>query len=117
MKFEYNGNLLEDERISLVAKEILDTYPQISIKKAEEAAMLEGRISSKITPCDVFNRLYNIMLVNSDNKNIVLLVYKDFLHLLKENRTEETNYFVSIADGINSFLQNYTQFPLLSDYQ
>ena len=64
MNFEYNGHLLENDRIALVAKEIVDYYPQISIEKAKEAAMLEGKISSKKTIDDEFNRLYNLMLVN-----------------------------------------------------
>ena len=64
MMFEYNGNLLEVDRINLVAKEITDKYPQISIEKAKEAAMLEGKISSNKTVNDELNRLYNIMLVN-----------------------------------------------------
>ena len=38
MRFEYNGNLLEEDRIHLVAKEIIDKDPQISIEKAQKAA-------------------------------------------------------------------------------
>ena len=55
MMFEYNGNLLEVDRINLVAKEITDKYPQISIEKAKEAAMLEGKISSNKTVNDELN--------------------------------------------------------------
>ena len=68
MDFEYNGNLLEDDRINLVANEIVNKYSQISLEKAREAAMLEGKISDYKTINDELNRLYNIMLVNSDNK-------------------------------------------------
>ena len=77
MDFEYNGNLLEDDRINLVANEIVNKYSQISLEKAREAAMLEGKISDYKTINDELNRLYNIMLVNSDNKEIVIIVYKD----------------------------------------
>ena len=79
MDFEYNGNLLEDDRINLVANEIVNKYSQISLEKAREAAMLEGKISDYKTINDELNRLYNIMLVNSDNKEIVIIVYKDYL--------------------------------------
>ena len=79
MNFEYNGNLLENDRIILVVKEIVDYYPQISLEKAREAAMLEGKISSEKAVDDEINRLYNLMLVNSDNKNIVSQIYNDFL--------------------------------------
>ena len=73
MDFEYNGNLLEDDRINLVANEIVNKYSQISLEKAREAAMLEGKISDYKTINDELNRLYNIMLVNSDNKEIVII--------------------------------------------
>ena len=118
MNFEYNGNLLEEERIKLVANEIVNKYPQISFEKAKEAAMLEGKISDYKTVNDELNRLYNIMLVNCDNKNIVSFVYKDFLNLLNNSNIEEyNNTYISLTDGINDYLQNYGEFPFLSDYQ
>lgn len=116
MIFEYNGNLLEEDRINLVVKEITSKYPQISIEKTKEATMLEGKISSNKTVDDELNRLYNIMLVNSENKNTVTLIYKDFLKLLKENNFEDNNY-IYLAEGINNYLQNYAEFPFLSDYK
>lgn len=118
MDFEYNGNLLEDDRINLVANEIVNKYSQISLEKAREAAMLEGKISDYKTINDELNRLYNIMLVNSDNKEIVIIVYKDYLEVLKNSNIEEgrSNY-INLVDGINAYLQNYAEFPLLSDYQ
>lgn len=117
MMFEYNGNLFEEDRINLVAKEIINKYPQISIEKAKDAAMLEGKISTKKTINDELNRLYNIMLVSCDNKNIVSLVYKDFLDLLKNNHKEVDNNYIYLIIGINKYLENYAEFPFLSDYQ
>ncbi len=117
MKFEYNGNLLEEDRINLVAKEIVNEYPQISIEKAKEAARLEGRISTDKNIHDELNRLYNIMLINCDDRNIVLMVYKDFLDLLNDDNLEENNIYFNIADGISDYLQNYADFPFLSDYE
>lgn len=116
MKFEYNGNLLEDERINLVANEIITNYPQVSIEKAREAAMLEGKISTTKTVNDELNRLYNIMLVNSDNKSIVSLIYKDFLNLLNTIDEEDDNIYINLANGINDYFQNYNDFPYLSDF-
>ncbi len=116
MKFEYNGNLLEDERISLVANEIINKYPQVSIEKAKEAAMLEGKISKDKTVNDELNRLYNIMVVNCDNKNIVSLIYKDFLNVFKNSNLEDNNY-IYLINGINDYLQSYAEFPFLSDYE
>ena len=71
MKYEYNGNLLEEERIEQVANEIVDKYPQVTKEKAKEAAMLEGRIADDLTIDDKLNRLYNIMLVNKDDFNVL----------------------------------------------
>lgn len=118
MNFEYNGNLLEDDRINLVANEIVNKYSQINLEKAKEAAMLEGKISDSKTINDELNRLYNIMLVNSDNKEIVTIVYRDFLEALKNSKIEEdSNKYVNLVDGINAYLQYNAEFPFLSDYQ
>ena len=118
MNFEYNGNLLEEDRINLVANEIVNKYSQISLEKAKEAAMLEGKISNSKTSNDELNRLYNIMLINSDNKEIVITVYKDFLEVLEKSDIEkDKNNYINLVDGINAYLQNYAEFPFLSDYQ
>ena len=118
MDFEYNGNLLEDDRINLVANEIVNKYSQISFERAKEATMLEGKISSPKTVNDELNRLYNIMLVNSDNKEMVTIVYKDFLEVLKNSNIEEDREnYINLVDGINAYLQNNDEFPFLSDYQ
>ena len=83
-----------------------------------EAAMLEGKISSPKTVNDELNRLYNIMLVNSDNKEIVTIVYKDFLEVLKNSNIEEDrDNYINLVDGINAYLQNNAEFPFLTDYQ
>jgi len=117
MDFEYNGNLLEDDRINLVANEIVNKYSHISFERAKEAAMLEGKISSPKTVNDELNRLYNIMLVNSDNKEMVTIVYKDFLEVLKNSNIEEDrDNYINLVDGINVYLQNNAEFPFLSDY-
>ena len=117
MNFEYNGNLLEEDRINLVANEITNKYPQISTEKAKEAAMLEGKISNKKTTSDELNRLYNIMLVNQNNKDIISTIYKDFLTILNNDTSEEKNNYINLADEINNYLQNNTEFPFIDDYQ
>lgn len=116
MEFEYNGNLLEEDRIELVAKEINDKYPMISIEKAKEAAMLEGKISTQKNMLDELNRLYNIMLTNSESKVIVSLVYKDFLKVINDNNAQSTIYY-SMIEQINDYIMGYSEFPIISDYQ
>ena len=123
MNYEYNGNLLEEDRIELVANEIINKYSMISLDKAKQAATLEGKISSHKTTDDELNRLYNIMLVNSDDKEIVSIIYKDFLETLKScvinSKQIETDkrIYINLVDGINSYFKNNTEFPLFSDYQ
>lgn len=116
MEFEYNGNLLEEDRIDLVSKEIVSKYPRISIKKAKESAMLEGKISTKKNMLDELNRLYNIMLTNSESKTIVPLVYKDFLKAINDNNAQSTIYY-SMIEQINDYIMGYSEFPIISDYQ
>lgn len=117
MKFEYNGNLLEEDRIDLVASEIKEKYSQISREKAKEAAMLEGKISHKKTLIDELNRLYNIMFVTKDEKNIFLIVYSDFLNILNNTEfNETTNKYYLIAEQISNYLQKEADFPYASDF-
>ena len=82
MHFEYNGNLLEDDRINLVANEIVNKYSQISFERAKEAAMLEGKISSPKTVNDELNRLLideliEDIVVSEDGNIKVIFKYED----------------------------------------
>ena len=88
----------------MVAKEIVSKYPMISIEKAREAAMLEGRISTSKNIINELNRLYNIMLVNSDSKDIVSLVYRDFIKVIKDNK-----------DNIDEILSYYYMIYKIND--
>ena len=117
MEFEYNGNLLEEERINLVANEIIKKYPNIAVDKAREAAMLEGRISSDKTNEDELCRLYNIMLVNRDDKKAVIEVFRDFYTVVKDcyNKGIESNY-LKVYEAIFEYLRGNLEFPFISDY-
>ena len=117
MKFEYNGNLLEKERVNLVADEITKKYPMISTEKAKEAAMLEGRISSDKTNEDELCRLYNIMLVNRDDKKTVIEVFRDFYNVVKDcyNKGIESIY-LKVYEDIFEYLRGNLEFPFISDY-
>lgn len=58
MNYQYNGHLSEEERIELIATEIVKQYPEINDREAQKIAALEGSIS---TPCNfdmIFIRLY-----------------------------------------------------------
>lgn len=114
MNYEYNGNLEEDERISQVTKEITLKYPFISLDNAIKASTLEGKIDKEVSITDKLNRLYNIMLVNSNNKDIVMIIFKDYLELLKNNNIDNKYYYLS--QSINEYLYNYSDFPIISEF-
>lgn len=117
MKYEYNGHLLEDDRINLVANEIINKYPHINIDKAKEAAMLEGKISTAKTFEMEFNRLYNIMLVISDDKKSIKNIYLDLINLLNNNQfVEKNNYYHNIALEIALFLVDEREFPIFNEF-
>ena len=116
MDFEYNGNLLEEDRINLVANEIVNKYPQVSFENAKEAAMLEGKIDKYNSLSNVLTRLYNIMLVNSDNRELVSIVYKDYLETVRDNGVpddENKDNYIDIINGIADYLTNYAKFPII----
>lgn len=118
MNFEYNGNLLEEDRIASVVNDIVSKYPQINKDRAKQAAMLEGKISSTVTSSNKLDRLYNIMLVCNDDKDLVTLVYKDYLHILDYEKLEFDNTkYMDLAPRIYTFLQGTSEFPYMSDYQ
>ncbi len=116
MQYEYNGNLLEEERVLQVAKEIVDKYPMISLEKSKTSARLEGYISKKVTPIEKLNRLYNIMLINCKDKNTMVIVYRDYLNILAlyMNEIDDNKYF-TIANILKDYLQGNCTFPFLSN--
>ena len=117
MEFEYKGNLLEEERVNLVANEITKKYSDISIEKAREAARLEGRISEEKTNEDELCRIYNIMLVNRDDKKLVIEVFRDFYNVVKDcyKKGIESNY-LKVYEDIFEYLRGNLDFPFISDY-
>ena len=116
MRYEYNGNLLEDKRVDLVSKEIVSKYPEISLDEAREIAMLEGRISTNPNLEIVFTRLYNIMLIMSYNKEFVKKVYNDLINVLKVNSNDEkfVDYY-NVSLEIANYLDNKREFPFLEE--
>ena len=70
MKFEYNGHLEEMERILLVADEIVGEFSEIPMDKAMKIAALEDVITTECDSIMYFKRLYNILFVMQDKKNV-----------------------------------------------
>ena len=116
MKYEYNGNLIENDRINNVASDIISLYPEITINEANEIALLEGRISEDKNLDMQFNRLYNIMLVMQDNKNIVKVVARDLINILNDNKNDNNiKYYYNIAYQILRYLSNERDFPYIDE--
>ena len=117
MQYEYNGNLLEEDRINQVVNEIVTTYPEIPIDKAKEIAMLEGKISTDCNLEIVFTRLYNIMLIMSNDKSIVKRVYIDLFNILNANQNaRKIDYYYQVLEEIYNFLNSERTFPLLDEF-
>lgn len=117
MKYEYNGNLLEEDRIDLVAKEIIDNYPEIKIEQAREAAMLEGRITTTPDTKMKFDRLYNILLVLRNDILKTKNPYNDLVKLVNDNNNDENiNYYYNVTLEIANFLMNKRDFPFLEEF-
>lgn len=116
MDFEYNGNLLEEERVEQVTKEILMKYPNYNKEKAHEASRLEGAISEEKNLTMELTRLYNLMLTSKEEKDVVYEIYKDFLLCLEKNIDEKNNYFYQVAEDIYGYLTNTKPFPYLNKY-
>ena len=115
MKYEYNGNLLEEDRVLLVANEIVVKYPEINFLLTQMAARLEGYISSKVTPDDKLNRLYNIMLINQNNKELITKVYHDYTGILKfELSNIKNSKYITIGKILNDFIEGYCAFPFMN---
>ena len=102
MKYEYNGNLLEEDRVLLVAKEIMSKYPEITFLQAQMTARLEGYISDNVTPDDKLNRLYNIMLINQNDKKLISKVYQDYIR---------------ISNMLKDYIEGYTSFPFVNSIE
>ena len=116
MKYEYNGNLIENDRINNVASDIISLYPEITINEANEIALLEGKISEDKNLDMQFNRLYNIMLVMQDNKNIVKVVARDLIDILNDNKNDyNIKYYYNIAYQILRYLSNERDFPYIDE--
>lgn len=116
MKYQYNGHLLEEERIELVATEIMMKYPEINRRDAEKIAALEGSISTNCNFDMIFSRLYHIMLIMNQKKEIVRNVYQDLLSYLKESPVTDKFYFYQqVVIEIYRFLTDEREFPLLEE--
>ena len=105
MKFNYNGNLTFEERIEEVSLDIINSYPNISIKDAMVIASLEGPITTIVTEDIKFKRLYNIMFVRNDMYDEI---YKEILKLDNKNEIVRTG-LIKLSELSSNNLPLYTE--------
>ena len=118
MKYEYNGHLLEEERVNLVAQEITNKYPEISYGKAKDIARLEDSISTNPNLKIEFNRLYNIIVVMQDDLSMVKKVFVDLIEVInKYKRDKELEYYYDIAKELMGFIKKERPFPYLEEFK
>ena len=114
MQYEYNGNLLEEDRVLLVAKEIMSKYPELNFLQAQMTARLEGYISDKVTPDDKLN----IMLINQNDKKLISKVYRDYTDILKSELNQIKNYkYITISNMLKDYIDGYTSFPFVNSIE
>jgi hypothetical protein len=83
MKFEYNGHLNEMNRFISVAKEIVDYFPDIPMEKAMKIAALEDVITTECDSNMYFKRLYNILYIMQEEKNVFNIVLNELITTFK----------------------------------
>ena len=120
MNCEYNGNKLLNERIDLVANDIISFYKDIDINVAKKIALLEEPIIDDYNKSMHFKRLYNILLFIQNDKelfNRVLVDLKNVYIDYKLNPNSYENLFDSIVFEINRFTnKERIDFPVISEF-
>ena len=103
----------------------LDKYPfnmnevyQQLYKRPLAEVRLEGYISDEVTPDDKLNRLYNIMLINQNDKKLISKVYRDYTGILKSELNQIKNYkYITISNMLKDYIDGYTSFPFVNSIE
>lgn len=120
MEFEYNGNLEEKDRIELVAKEINNYYPEISLIKARLIASFESPVTTSFNNVMLFKRLYNILFILHKDKMIFSKIFPE-LNKTYNLIMDDINVSESVIDDIMREINNYIKgerrdFPIISEF-
>lgn len=91
MRFERNDCLEYEEKIKLVAKEIMDKYKYISEEEAEKVAGLASDIEYNPTPDDKMDRYYYILRIIGRDHIEFANVFNDLYKLYEEGFEKEEN--------------------------
>ncbi len=109
MEYRYNGNLSIEERIYDVCNDIRSEYSGIPLDKLRKIAVLEGPIIDEVNNKMKFKRLYNMLLVISNDislSNTYDKVVSDLLHIFSSMDDEEIDNELGIVNNILRFKNN-----------
>ena len=112
MKFEYNANLVFDERVQMVVNEIKNSYPNITDEDAYAVAVLDSPIDDKSTNDDKFFRYYLIMRILGKNNSEFMNVFKDMYELFNRGLKSQKNKR-AIIEIVNYVIGDRNSFPEL----
>lgn len=110
MNYDYNANLLFEDRVALITNEIIKAYPEIDKDIAMKIAAIEEPISTdNIIDCK-YKRLYNILRFNINNEKIKNKVIYDMLEYYKEvkGKNEKVDKFI---DDLLIYIKYHTSLP------
>ena len=117
MNYDYNGNLREEDRINIVASDIIIRYPQIRLEEAREIASLEGAISEEKNSDMEFNRLYNIIFVIQKDIKRLVPIYSDLVSFIHNHmNSDKIVYYCSVVGQIAKYLKKERDFPYLTEF-
>lgn len=119
MDFEYNGNLEEKQRILQVAQEIISYYPEVTFERAKLIASLEEPITKNVDVIMYFKRLYNILFIVQQDKNISAKIYSEIIKVY--NLYLVSGLHDDTIDSIKSEITKYfnkerLDFPVISEF-
>ena len=111
MRFEENSNCTLEERIKLVAKEIVDAYPEVSLEYAKTIAMHDEPISEPVTNDMKFIRYYYMMMFLKDLRyNMYIELYRLYNEGLNNKKLS-----MLMEEIDNYMLEKRKDFPIISE--
>lgn len=114
MRFEENGHCDFEEKVDLVTKEILDAYPNISIEKAREIAILDETINRPVDNDIKFVRYYYMLLVLNKSIYYRKELFAKMFDLIKLGLNDSNLYY--LFNEVYNFLSGKRiDYPIISE--
>ncbi len=114
MKFEENSHCTFNDRIKLVSKEILSSYPNIRIDDALDIAILDEPINKPADNDVKFMRYYYMLLILHKQIDIRNVIYFEMLNL-KESGLIDDKLLTLFYEIEKYLLGERNEFPIVSE--